>query len=107
MRYGRQAEWFVELARDGFEVEALTERPELHPIHAELWEAFNVLSASRSIGMGSIGYIPLAEIACYATVIGYERVADFIAIIRALDGEFVKHQNERADDGRSQATTHD
>jgi len=95
------------LAREGTPVEALNDRPELHPIHAELYDAFCILSASRPVGFGGVGHIPLAECACYATVIGYERVADFIAIIRALDGEFVRHQNEKANDGRSEIDAHD
>ena len=72
----------------------------LHPLHAELWDAFNTLSASRPVGM-AVGYIPVSEMVCYASVIGYEAVADFIYIMRALDSVFVKHQNERADDSQS------
>lgn len=96
----------MSVASEGFDVPALDDRPVLHPVLGELWDAFNVLSASRPVGM-CVGYIPLAEIVCYATVIGYERVADFIHIMRSLDTVFVKHQNERADDGRGKTPTDD
>lgn len=54
-----------------------------------------------------LSYIPLTEIVCYATVISYERVTDFIAVIRALDDVFVRHQNDKAEDGRSQVAAND
>ena len=57
--------------------------------------------------MVGVGFVPLTEVVCYANVLGYERITDFIAIIRAMDDVFVKHQNDKADDGRSQASTHD
>ena len=95
------------MAEEGFTVEAWRERPRLHPAIAELWEAFSVLSASRPVGFGGIGYIPLAEMTTYATVIGYERVADFIGIMRTLDAEFVNHQNRKNDDGRGETSTDD
>ncbi len=92
------------MAANGFAVPELDDRPVLHPVHLELWEAFSVLSSSRPVGFG-VGYIPLTEMVCYATVIGYERVTDFVSIMRALDSVFVKHQNDKAD-GRSTTPTH-
>ena len=88
----------MQLAAEGTKVAALETRPVLHPIHNELWDGFNILSASRQTGMG-VGYIPLTEICCYASVIGYTRTQDFIAIIRAMDDVFVKWQNDKTDNG--------
>ena len=44
--------------------------------------------------MGGVGYIPLTEVVCYAGEAGFDNRLDFIAVIRALDDVFVKHQNE-------------
>ena len=96
MRFGRQAEWFTQLDSEGITVAALETRPVLHPLHGELWDAFNVLSASRNTGM-SVGFIPLTEMIAYAGVIGYSPVIDFIGIIRAMDDVFVANQNAKAE----------
>ena len=82
----------------------LDDRPRLHPIHAELWDAFNVLSAARDVNYVATDSgthpipqrIRLTEAIAYAKVAGHDRIEDFLAIIRAMDDVFVNHMTEKA-----------
>lgn len=61
-----------------------------------MWEAFNVLSPSRNVGMGA-GAIPLSEVKAYCEmfdVAGQEK-EDLLYLIRALDDEYLKITNEK------------
>lgn len=68
----------------------------------EAWEevawiltAFAELSASRPIGFGSIGFIPIVEVAAWADANGVEDVAMLIRHVRALDAVYVDHWTEK------------
>ena len=78
----------------------------------ELWvecglamQCFRELSASRSSGMGTLGYIPAAEVAAWGAMYAVEDVATLWRHVHALDLVYVADHNEQArrdNDKRSQ-----
>jgi hypothetical protein len=90
--------WFVQLSRElGRPIKALENMPKLIPYLAEYMEAFDLLSASRSITFGGVGPIPLSEILCYMSWSGVEGLTEqkrLIRILQALDGEYLRLSNK-------------
>lgn len=63
----------------------------------DYYKAFQVLSASRPIGMGAVGAIPLSEIAAYLALFGvydYEERDAYVTMIQALDSVYLQHVNK-------------
>jgi len=78
------------------DVPALRERPELYDDLIYVWQAFLFLSCSRPIGMG-VGSIPIGEIESYCNfmqIYDFEERFEYLRLIKALDGEFLKAQNK-------------
>jgi len=69
--------------------------PEAWPEVAWVLEAFGELSASRPMGMGAIGFIPIVEVATWAAINGVEDAATLARHIRALDAVYVADWAER------------
>ena len=81
------------------EVKALQDRPILNRWIIEYWEAFQMLSSSRTAHQGGIGPIPLSEIAAYLDTLYIRDVDDrltYIKMIQSLDSVYVKFINEKA-----------
>jgi len=77
---------------------ALRDKPKPHPWVAWYYEAFWLLDSARPVYQGSVGRIPMSEIAAYFYVfeiLGTESRQLFIRTIRALDSVYVKLTNER------------
>jgi hypothetical protein len=86
----------------GMEVQALQDRPILNRWVIEYWEAFQILSSSRTAHQGGIGPIPLSEITSYLEAVYIRDVDDrltYIRMIQSLDNVYVKHINEKAKQG--------
>lgn len=71
-------------------------RPELYPDLVPVWEAFVLLSPSRSMGWGA-GAIPLSEIKAYCEMFDIEGDdrEELLILLRALDDEYLKSTNEK------------
>lgn len=80
--------------------------PQLWPECAWYLEAFYQLSGSRQLGMGTIGYIPIVEIAAWAAIHGVDDTATLVRYVRALDvvyiNEWVERQKRDADRAKNQ-----
>jgi len=60
------------------------------------WNAFQVLSSSRSVGMG-VGAIPLSAYESYFRIwriTDLEDQLEYIRFVGALDSTYLEHQNE-------------
>lgn len=76
----------------------LLNKPRLHTWLEWYWNAFWMLDPGRPVHQGSIGRIPLSEIAAYLVLFGpveTEPKLLFIKTMKALDSVYVKLQNER------------
>ena len=79
------------LEQRGFEVRALKERPEVHPLLHPVWRAWNTLHRHRSVGM-SINPIAIADIAGYLDIMGFtdtEVRVQWLELISALEDEYL------------------
>ena len=75
-------------------MKSLESRPELDEGVILFWNAFQMLSPSRSVGMG-VGCIPLSEILAFcdmADVRGVDERIEFVRVIQAMDAVFLKHK---------------
>jgi hypothetical protein len=92
--------WFVQLSRElGRPIKALENMPRMIPYLSEFMEAFDLLSASRSITFGGVGPIPLSEVLHYlqwSGVEGFEEQKRWIRLLQALDGEYIRLANKRS-----------
>lgn len=66
----------------------------------ELFEAFLFLDRARPVSFG-FALIPLTEMTAYASVFGYQRVADFVTVMRALDEVVCAHHASKSDNGKT------
>lgn len=85
------------LVEQGITPDALRNKPRLRPWLAEYYRAFQVLTSSRSVGMGGVGAIPLSEIAAYFELFEVhdpdERYA-YVTMIKALDSAYLERTNK-------------
>lgn len=94
------------LQEQGQEPEALKAKPRLKPWAAEYYRAFQVLSASRPIGMGGVGAIPVSEMMAYfglAEVLDPDERDTYVKMIQALDSTYLKHVNTKSDEKKPKA----
>lgn len=76
----------------------LSYRPQIYPDLMAVWEAWQRLSPSRSLGMSAVGGIGFEAIDRYATRYGVEDFEAFHRLILAMDATYLDHVNTR-DDG--------
>lgn len=75
---------------------ALQNKPRLLPWLDWVWDAYWVLDSGRPIREGSVGKIPMTEIAAYLSVFDVgddEAKRSFITMVRALDSVHVERVN--------------
>lgn len=75
--------------------EALKNRPELNNWVMPCWNAFQLLTASRPLGMGGVGPIPLTEIEAYCRMYQVDDLDEreqLVTMIRALDSVYLVKQ---------------
>lgn len=86
--------------------EKFPEAPELYQDLEPIWECFLFLSPSRPQG-SSVGAIPLSEIVTYWREIGgikdRETLNEHVALIHALDVEYLAASREKANGIRNNA----
>lgn len=85
---------------DEVDPRSLRERDELlEKVPLGVWDAFLELSSSRQLGaMGGAGHIPHSEFLAWSEIAGLrDPVArrGWWALIRVLDGEYVRHMNKK------------
>lgn len=83
-------------AQTGETPKALLTKPRLHPWVEWLWDAFWMLDSGRPIHQGSVGRIPLSEIAAFLAIFAVgddEAKQSFITMMRALDSVYVEKIN--------------
>ena len=100
LQWGDKVEFLETLRKQGNDPDALKIRPRLRPWVAEYHRAFHTLSASRPVGLGGVGPIPLTELAAYLNLFGvhdYDEREAFIKMIQALDSVYLKHMHEKAE----------
>lgn len=68
--------------------------PDLHDVEHSLWAAFSDLSTERGLGMDT-GPIPWSSVVAYHAYSdpGID-IADFVEIIKAMDGAYLSHKPE-------------
>lgn len=92
------------------DIPALRNRPTLNQWVADYWNAFQLLSGSRTAHQGGIGPIPLSELVAYmeATYLhDIEERLKFIRMIQSLDRVYVKHVNDKvARDAKRERAKH-
>ncbi len=104
MRWGSNKEYLLKLEEQGENIPALQATPELRGYLIPYWQAFNILSPSRQIGLG-VGAIPLSEIEAYIRlyeITDSEEKEELLYFIREMDGVFLKHHKK--DKGTQNAT---
>ena len=87
-------------------LQALTDKPTLSHWTIEYYEAFMVLNDSRQIREGSIGPIPLSEMAAYMEMFGVKDIEErerFTKMVKALDRVYMKHMNAKLKHERESA----
>lgn len=95
LRWAGELAWLeAEMEADpAFTPKAMLERPDL-PAHLRFaWGAFTEISTDRPVGFGA-GPIPRRAIAAYCDDAGLrdpDEREDFVALIRAMDGEVLAH----------------
>jgi hypothetical protein len=95
LTWSQKAEWLRDNSRDTGKLSpALASKPELFPDLFEIWNAFWTLSPSRTMGFGSIGFVPLAEIKTYIDMHDVSDPEFFLQCIREMDLSYVKWQEE-------------
>lgn len=98
-----RGEWVEQLKADGHDTTGMLEdEPELFDDLVPYWNAFHVLSSSRSSGM-SIGAIPLPAYESYFRIFridSLEERLEYIHYVSILDGEFLKWQGEKSEKDR-------
>jgi hypothetical protein len=76
----------------------LDDKPELTGDLVPFWNAFQVLSGSRNVGMG-VGSIPLSAYESYFRlwkITDWEDQLEYIRFVGALDSEYLAFQNEES-----------
>jgi hypothetical protein len=98
LEWGPKREFLKTLhQQQGIEPDALKHQPRLRPWVVDYYRAFNVLSASRPLGMGAVGSIPVSEIAAYLNLFevhDYEEREAYVTMIQALDSVYLKRVNK-------------
>ena len=97
-------EWADMLRKDGLDKDAdlilnSHDEPELFDDLAQYWNAFHILSSSRSAGM-SIGAIPLPAYESYFRIMGVDSLEerlDYIRFVGIIDNEYLQWQGEKHD----------
>ena len=88
------------LQEQGIEPQALRDRPRLTPWVVEYYSAFQTLSASRPVGMGGVGSIPISEMMAYFELVEIrdpdERLT-YVTMTQALDSVYLKHVHKTPD----------
>ncbi len=71
----------------------------LQPWNQPIYQAFNALSGSRQWTMGGAAAIPFSEIIAYLHWQGItgEDAADWLHLIRELDGAYLEEVNRKKD----------
>lgn len=91
-------EWVEQLEADGHDTTGmLDDEPDLFKDLIQYWQAFHVLSSSRSSGM-SIGAIPLSAYESYFRIFGIDSLEErlnYIKFVGILDNEFLEYQREK------------
>ena len=76
----------------------LDDRPDLDSVCMPFWNAYHILSRSRSIGMSS-GPIPLSEYEVYFRIFridGWEEQLEYIKFVGALDSAYLDYQHKES-----------
>lgn len=85
---------YHERRRDKGKSSLFDKEPEIDQTVAWFLKAFHRLSASRPLGFGAVGAIPVSEMVAYWDNAGWiGPLEEFIAIIQALDAEYIKGVN--------------
>jgi hypothetical protein len=99
--WGHQVESLEAFAESsGITPKALLNRPEPHELGGLWFEAFNVLSSSRSFGMSGPLPIAISEMWAYQQMFGMvdeDERASFVRAMQRLDGAYLAAYAERAD----------
>jgi hypothetical protein len=94
LRVGDNLQRFQNLKEDGASVPILDDEPKLSFPLQEIWHGFSALSSSRQMGF-DVGAIPLTEIKAYVDLFGVVDLEMFVACVRALDADYLKHVREK------------
>lgn len=97
-QWGRQLDFLLELSADGEDVPALRSKPTLTIWQEQFWDAFQVLSDSRSFTQIGISSIPISEILAYLNlmqIVDAELRCLYLTFIRNLDVVFCNHINKK------------
>src|SRR6188508_1017219 len=93
---------------EGKDPPALRNRPEPTQWTLSYFHAFNTLSASRPMGMGAVGAIPVSEMHAYFLlfdITDLDERSTYIKMIQALDAVYLRKVNSTSDtkaaDGKS------
>lgn len=93
-------EWVRQLEEDGHDTTGiLEEEPTLFSDLVPYWNAFHILSSSRSSGM-SVGAIPLPAYESYFRIFGIDSLEEqlnYIKFVGVLDSEFLLWQGEKSE----------
>jgi len=96
-------EWVRQLEEDGNDVTGmLDEEPEMFSDLAIYWNAFHILSPSRSSGM-SVGSIALPAYESYFRIFGVDSLEEqlnYLKFVGVLDSEYLKWQGEKSEENR-------
>ncbi|WP_109049309.1 hypothetical protein [Azospirillum sp. TSA6c] len=85
------------MVQSGIDPNALDHEPDPDPYLDWVFTAFRRLSTCRSMGMAA-GHIPWTAITAYAASCGIEdedEVDDFVDLIIAMDGEYLKPKDHK------------
>lgn len=92
-------DWFEQLEESGEDTSGITgDRPELFEYLVPYWNAFHVMSKSRSVGMG-LGAIPLEAYESYFRIFGIDGLSErleYITYVGALDSAYLEFQNQES-----------
>lgn len=91
-------EWVESLEADGIDTTGmLDDEPDLFSDLIEYWQAFHILSSSRSTGFG-VSSIPLPAYESYFNIMGVDSLEErfnYIKFVGVLDNEFMRWQGEK------------
>lgn len=94
-------EWVKQLEADGHDTTGmLDDEPEIFQDLIVYWNAFHILSSSRSSGFG-IGAIPLSAYESYFRIFdvdSLEEQLDYLRFVGVLDSEYLKYQEEQREE---------
>lgn len=103
-RWGARIQFLLQLQEQGHKSEVLINRPTRQPEHFWLFEAYEMLSRSRQIGMSEY-YIPMTEYAAYLDIVQLTNQEDrsfLVSVLTQVDVVLL-HERLQAQEQQQQA----